>query len=158
MRLALYEPDMAPNVGAAIRVAACFGAGLDIIGPCGFPLGSKDLKRAAMDYARLAPPLLYASWAAFLEHISGRPGRLVLMTTRGDTPLYDFAFEPSDIVLMGRESTGAPQVVHNAAAARLFIPLTPDARSLNVAVAAAVTLGEARRQIGYPAPSDSNIM
>lgn len=149
MRLALYEPDMAPNVGASIRVAACFGVALDVVSPCGFPVDAKDLKRAAMDYARLAPPVLHASWRAFLESPSRREGRLVLMTTKGATPLYDFAFAEDDVVLMGRESAGVPDAVHAAADARLFIPLAPDARSLNVAVAAAVALGEARRQVGY---------
>ncbi|MEQ8750581.1 MAG: TrmH family RNA methyltransferase [Amphiplicatus sp.] len=149
MRLALYEPDMAPNVGAAIRAAACFGAGIDVIGPCGFPLDSNDLKRAAMDYAALAPPLLHSGWRAFLESPSRREGRLVLMTTRGATSLYDFAFTESDIILMGRESAGAPDEVHAEADARLFIPIAPGARSLNIAVAAAVALSEARRRTGW---------
>ncbi len=149
MRLALYQPDMAPNVGAAIRAAACFGAGIDVIGPCGFPLDSKDLKRAAMDYALLAPPLLHAGWRAFLESPSRRGGRLVLMTTKGAAPLYDFAFSETDIILMGRESAGAPDEVHAEADARLFIPMAKGARSLNIAVAAAVALSEARRQTGW---------
>lgn len=157
MRLALYEPDIAGNLGAAIRVAACFGAAIDVVGPCGFPLDSKDLKRAAMDYARLAPPLLHASWPAFLQSPSCGAGRLVLLTTAGASSLYDFAFARDDIILMGRESAGAPEAVHAAADARLLIPMAPGARSLNVAVAAAVALSEARRQVGYASVSDSTI-
>lgn len=147
MRLALYEPDIAANVGATIRIAACFGAELEIVGPCGFPIDSKDLKRAAMDYAALAPPLLHSGWRAFLESPSRRGGRLVLMTTKGDTPLHDFAFAEGDVVLMGRESAGVPDEIRAAADARVVIPMAPGARSLNVAVAAAVTLAEARRQL-----------
>ncbi|MEE2692490.1 MAG: TrmH family RNA methyltransferase [Pseudomonadota bacterium] len=149
MRLALYEPDMPPNVGAAIRAAACFGAGVDVIGPCGFPLDARDLRRAAMDYASLAPPLLHAGWRAFLDSPSRRGGRLVLMTTRGAGSLYDFSFAETDVILMGRESAGAPEAVHEAADARLLIPMAKGARSLNIAVAAAVALSEARRQTGW---------
>ncbi|GAB4531429.1 MAG: tRNA (cytidine(34)-2'-O)-methyltransferase [Amphiplicatus sp.] len=149
MRLALYQPDMAGNVGAAIRAAACFGAGLDVIEPCGFPLDARDIRRAAMDYAALAAPVRHASWRAFLESPERRGGRLALLTTRAATPLWDFAFRPGDVILVGRESAGAPEEVHAAADARLVIPLAAGARSLNVAVAGAIALAEARRQIGY---------
>ncbi len=149
MRAALFQPDIPQNTGAIMRVAACFGAGLDIIGPCGFPLDSRDLRRAAMDYGALAPPVLHSGWTAFLESAERRSGRLVLLTTRGATSLYDFVFEPTDILMLGRESAGAPADVHAAAEARLVIPLAAGARSLNVAVAAAVALSEARRQAGW---------
>ncbi|MBB5519460.1 tRNA (cytidine(34)-2'-O)-methyltransferase [Amphiplicatus metriothermophilus] len=149
MRLALYQPDMAGNVGAAIRVAACFGAGLDIIEPCGFPLDARDIRRAAMDYAALAAPVRHASWRAFCDSPERRGGRLLLLTTRAARPIWEFAFQPDDVILLGRESAGAPEAVHAAADARLLIPLAPGARSLNVAVAGAVALAEARRQIGY---------
>lgn len=145
MRLALYQPDIPQNVGAAIRAAACFGAGLDIVEPCGFPLDSREVRRVAMDYGALAPPAAHRSWAAFLE--TKGPGRLVLMTTKAETALWDFEFRPGDIILMGRESAGAPDEVHEAADARLSIPLAPGARSLNIATAAAVALAEARRQL-----------
>lgn len=144
MRLALYQPDIPANVGAAIRVAACFGAGLDIIGPCGFPLDSKDLRRAAMDYGALAPPRLHDGWGSFLA--ARGAGRLVLLTTKAATAIYEFDFRSDDIVLMGRESAGVPADVHEGADARLLIPMAEGARSLNVAVAAAVALSEARRR------------
>ena len=149
MRLALYQPDMAPNVGAAIRVAACFGAGLDIIEPCGFPLDSRDIKRVAMDYGALAPPTAHAGWRAFLE--TRGASRLVLMTTKASEPIWDFRFRPGDILLMGRESAGVPDEVHEAADARVLIPLAPEARSLNLVVAAGIGLAEASRQLAREA-------
>lgn len=147
MRLALYQPDIPQNVGAAIRAAACFGAGLDIIEPCGFPLDSREIKRVAMDYGALAPPLAHIGWRAFQKSLGG--ARLILLTTKADESIWEFEFRETDTLLMGRESQGAPQEVHAAAAARLYIPLAPGARSLNVAVAASVALAEARRQIGW---------
>ena len=132
MRLALYQPDIPQNVGAAIRAAACFGAQMDVVEPCGFPLDSREVRRVAMDYGAAAAPQAHASWAAFLASCDG--DRLV---------------RANDIILMGRESAGAPEEVHAAADARLRIPLAPRARSLNLAVAAAVALAEARRQIGW---------
>lgn len=147
MRLALFQPDIPQNTGAAIRAAACFGAGVDIIEPCGFPLDSREVKRVAMDYGALAAPVAHPDWAAFTEASADR--RLILMTTRSETPLWDFRFRSNDILLMGRESAGVPEDVHERADARLLIPLAPGARSLNVAVAAAVALAEARRQLGW---------
>lgn len=149
MRLALFQPDIPQNAGAAIRVAACFGAALDIIEPCGFPLDSKALRRTALDYGALATPALHASWPAFLKSPERNAGRLVLLTTKAAAALWDFSFRESDILMTGRESEGAPDEVHAAADARLCIPLAPGARSLNVAVAAAVALAEARRQLRY---------
>lgn len=147
MRLALYQPDIPQNVGAAIRAAACFGAEMDVVEPCGFPLDSRELRRAAMDYGAMAPPRPHSGWTAFLETVG--KARLVLLTTKAEETIWDFRFQPEDIILMGRESAGAPEEVHERADARLKIPLAPGARSLNVAVAAAVTLAEARRQIGW---------
>lgn len=144
MRLVLYQPDIAANVGAAIRVAACFGAGLDIIEPCGFPMKQRELRRAAMDYGALAPPVPHDSWEAWTE---SRVGRTILLTTRADMALYDFTFEAGDALLIGRESAGVPDAVHAAADARLSIPMAPGARSLNMAVSAAVALAEAQRQL-----------
>lgn len=151
MRLALYQPDIPQNVGAAIRAAACFGAGVDIIEPSGFPLDSRAVKRVAMDYGALAAPVAHRSWAAFLEARGG--ARLVLLTTRAETPLWDFRFHAADILLVGRESAGAPDEVHARADVRLAIPLAPGARCLNVAVAAAIALAEARRQLEWKARS-----
>ncbi len=147
MRLALYQPDIPQNVGAAIRAAACFGARLDIIEPCGFPLDSREIKRVAMDYGALAAPAAHSGWNAFLQTVGEK--RLILLTTKAEETIWDFDFREDDILLMGRESAGTPEEVHAAVAARLRIPLAPDARSLNVAVAAAVTLAEARRQVGW---------
>jgi len=149
MRLALFQPDIPQNVGAAIRAAACFGAGLDIIEPCGFPLDSREIRRVAMDYGALAQPVAHAGWSAFEAQAKSTGSRILLLTTKADAAIWDFSFEPDDILLMGRESAGAPEEIHDAADVRLTIPLAPGARSLNVAVAAAVALAEARRQIGW---------
>jgi tRNA (cytidine/uridine-2'-O-)-methyltransferase len=149
MRLVLYQPDIPQNVGAAIRVAACFGAVLDIVEPSGFPLDAKEIRRVALDYAALAPPTVHASWNEFLRAYSPE-SRLVLLTTRGEVDLWDFRFRADDTILVGRESAGAPDEVHAAADARLRIPLAEGARALNVAVAAAVALAEARRQLRRP--------
>ena len=147
MRLALYQPDIPQNVGAAIRAAACFGAELDVIEPCGFPLDSREVRRVAMDYGARATPTAHSGWKAFCE--TRGSSRLILLTTAADQSIWDFAFRPDDILLMGRESAGAPEEVHAAADARLLIPLAPGVRSLNIHVAAAVALAEARRQVGW---------
>ena len=122
MRLALFQPDIPQNLGAAIRLAACLGVALDVIEPCGFPLSDAAIRRAAMDYATLAEVTRHAGWADFRAE-SARSGRLVLFTTRATTPFHDFAFAPDDVLLFGRESAGVPEEVHNAADARLLIPL-----------------------------------
>lgn len=149
MRLALYEPDIPQNLGAFIRLAACLGTPLDIIEPCGFPVDDKRIRRAAMDYYDQATVVRHASWQAFQRD---RPaGRLVLLTTAGAELLPRATFQPSDILLFGRESAGVPAPVHAAADLRLRIPLQPGLRSLNVALAAAMVLGEALRQTaGFP--------
>ncbi len=147
LRLALYQPDIPQNVGAAIRAAACFGAAAEIIEPCGFPLNARDVRRAAMDYSAMAPPAAHASWRAFLDTVGG--ARLVLLTTAGDASLWSFGFRDDDILILGRESAGVPQEVHDAASARLRIPMAEGARSLNVATAGAIALAEARRQLGW---------
>ncbi len=147
MRLALYQPDIPQNVGAAIRVAACFAAGVDIIEPCGFPLAAREVRRVAMDYSALAPPAAHPNWSAFLRACGS--ARLVLLTTKADRSIWDFQFRRDDIVILGRESAGAAPEIHDAAHARLRIPLAPGARYLNVAVAAAVAHAEARRQLGW---------
>lgn len=153
MRLALYQPDIPQNLGAALRLSAAFAIDLDIIEPCGFPLGDKAIKRAAMDYAACAKVSHHASWDAYLAFVAAlpAPSRLVLMTTKGAQPLYDFQFQPGDVLLMGRESAGVPDDVHARADARLFIPMSPQARSINVINAAAMALGEGLRQVrGFP--------
>lgn len=147
MRLALYEPDIPQNTGALLRLAACFGVGVDLIEPFGFLYDDRRLRRAALDYAALAEVARHPSWAAF---VAARPpdSRLVLMTTSGDMALDRFAFAPTDTILLGRESAGVPAEVHEAADARVVIRLRRAARSLNVAQAGAIALYEALRQTG----------
>ncbi len=151
MRLALFQPDIPQNLGAALRLGACLGVPIDVIEPCGFPLSERAVRRAALDYAEKAEVMRHASWASFLESVRGR---LLLFTTQGAEPLYSFRCRADDVLLFGRESAGAPPEVHQAADARLYIPLAPGARSLNVVNAAAMALGEALRQTGtFPLPA-----
>ena len=145
MRLALFEPDQAGNVGTIIRLAACLGVPLDIVEPCGFPFSDRALKRAGMDYAELAAVTRHASWAAFEGRL---PGRLILFTTRGAVPIHEARFEADDTLLMGSESRGAPGEVHARADLRVRIPQIEGTRSLNIAVAAGIGLAEALRQAG----------
>lgn len=153
MRLALFQPDIPQNLGAALRLGACLGVPVDVIEPCGFPLSDRAVRRAAMDYGGKAEVVRHAGWGEFLMR---REGRLVLFTTRGAEPFQDFRFQPSDVLLFGRESAGAPEEVHAAADARLCIPLVGGARSLNVVTAAAMALGEALRQTtGFPTAAGS---
>jgi Predicted rRNA methylase (SpoU class) len=146
MRLALFEPDIPQNTGALIRLGACFGVPIDIIEPCGFLWSEPKLKRAGMDYLGEADITRHASWARFRAARSD--ARLVLLTTKGAVSYLDFAFAPSDILLLGRESAGVPPEVHEAADARLLIPMRTGLRSLNVAMAGAIVLSEALRQTG----------
>ncbi|MBM3565826.1 MAG: tRNA (cytidine(34)-2'-O)-methyltransferase [Alphaproteobacteria bacterium] len=144
--LALFQPDIAQNAGNMIRTAAALGVAVDLIGPMGFVWGDKKLKRAGMDYLDRAAVTRHLSWEAFLQAAAGR--RLVLLTTQGETPYADFRFRAGDILLTGSESQGAPDEVHRAAFARVRIPMRAGLRSLNVAAAAAMVLGEALRQTG----------
>jgi tRNA (cytidine/uridine-2'-O-)-methyltransferase len=150
MRLALYQPDIPQNAGAMIRLAACLGVGLEVIEPCGFLLDDRRLQRAALDYRAHCRLTAHRSWEAFQATRRGGalPGRLVLLTTRGAVGHLDFAFRPDDILLLGRESAGVPPSVHAAAEAAVAVPLRPGLRSLNLALAAALVLGEALRQTG----------
>jgi tRNA (cytidine/uridine-2'-O-)-methyltransferase len=147
LRLALYEPDIPQNTGALLRLAACFGVGVDLIEPLGFLYDDRRLKRAALDYAALAEVARHPSWAAFLARRAPE-SRLVLMTTAGSVALDRFAFAPTDTILLGRESAGVPDAVHAAVDARVVIRLRRAARSLNVAQAGAIALYEALRQTG----------
>lgn len=143
MRLALFQPAIPQNVGACIRLSACFGVELHIIEPTGFRLDDRAMKRAALDYGPLAHMTRHADWDAFQRYRA--PGRLVLFTTRGATPLPDFTFQPDDVLLFGSEPTGAPDFVHEAADARVVIPLQSGARSLNLSVSAGIALWEGLR-------------
>lgn len=148
MRIALYHPDIPQNAGSLLRLGACLGIAVDIIEPCGFLLDDRKLKRAGMDYLDLAEMTRHRSWEAFL---AARQGRLVLLTTKASDSHLDFAFRPDDILLLGRESVGAPDEVHAAADARICIPMRPGARSINLAMAATLVAGEALRQThGFP--------
>jgi tRNA (cytidine/uridine-2'-O-)-methyltransferase len=145
IRRALNEPDIAPNVGAILRLMACLDIGIDVIEPCGFVWSEPKLRRAGMDYLDRVALKRYASWTHYLE--TAAPKRLVLLTTRGAIPLPRFAFAPGDTLLFGRESAGVPETVHARADARVTIPLAAGARSLNVAVAAGIASAEALRQL-----------
>jgi tRNA (cytidine/uridine-2'-O-)-methyltransferase len=145
MRIALFQPDIAGNVGTILRLSACFGVPVDIIEPCGFPFSERSLKRAGMDYAPQAEIRRHADWAAFHASL---PGRLILLSTKGETLLADAGFLADDVLLLGSETAGAPDFVHRAADRTIRIPLRAGFRSLNVAVAAGIALHEAMRQTG----------
>jgi tRNA (cytidine/uridine-2'-O-)-methyltransferase len=146
MRLALFQPAIPQNVGACIRLSACFGVELNIIEPTGFAFDDRAMKRAALDYGPLSHMRRHADWDAFQRDRGA--GRLVLFTTRGAVSLPHFEFQPDDVLLFGREDAGAPDHVHEAADARVVIPLRPEARSLNLSVSAGIALFEALRQTG----------
>jgi tRNA (cytidine/uridine-2'-O-)-methyltransferase len=145
MRLALFQPDQAGNVGTILRTCACLGVPVDIIDPCGFPWSDRALRRAGMDYAELAELRRHADWEAFASQFDGR---LVLLTTSGGTRLPEARFEAGDVLLVGSESAGAPAHVHQRADLRVRIPQAPGTRSLNIAVAAGIAMAEALRQTG----------
>lgn len=148
MELALYQPDIPQNTGAMIRTCACLGVPLHIIEPCGFPFSDKGLRRAGLDYLELAEITRHDSWDHFETWRKGSGKRLVLLTTKAAMPYTDFEFRSGDILLAGRESAGVPEALHKCADASVKIPMQKGARSLNVAVAAAMVLGEAVRQMG----------
>ena len=152
MRIIMYQPDIPQNAGTLFRLAACLGLAVEVIEPCGFLLDDRRLRRAGMDYIEGLSLLRHRSWPAFAAARADTPGRLVLLTTAATLPYTAFAFAPDDALLLGRESAGVPDEVHAAADARVVVPMRPPARSLNVAVAAAMVLGEALRQTGqFPA-------
>lgn len=151
MYLALYEPDIPQNAGSLIRLGACLDVPVDIIEPCGFLFTDRALKRAGMDYLDKAEVHRHSSWAAFLAAQRVRGGRLILLTSKATLPYTQYDYSAGDTLLLGRESAGAPGEVHDAAGIRLRIPLKPGLRSLNVAQAGAMVLGEALRQTkGFP--------
>jgi tRNA (cytidine/uridine-2'-O-)-methyltransferase len=143
MRLALFEPDQPGNTGTLIRFAACMDIAVDVIEPCGFPFSRAALRRAGLDYLNHAQLAHHTSFDAFM---AARSGRLVLVTTRAEHAYTDFAYRADDTILMGRESAGVPDAVHDRADARVRIPMAAGMRSLNVALAAAMVTGEALRQ------------
>ena len=150
LTLALFQPDIPQNCGTMLRLCACLGIAAAIIEPAGFPASDRSFRRAGMDYLDHVALARHASWRAF-EDWRGETGRrLLLLSTKADRVYWDFSFAAGDILLVGRESAGVPDEVHDAADARLVIPITPPLRSLNVAVAAAIVVGEALRQLRLP--------
>lgn len=146
-RLALFQPDIPQNTGTLLRLAACLSFGVDVIEPCGFIWDEKRMRRAGMDYLDQVEICRHSGWAAFTRQAQDQGRRLVLMTTKGATRLDEFFFTPHDTLIMGRESAGVPDEVADAAHVRLRIPLAAGLRSLNVAVAATLAMGEALRQL-----------
>lgn len=146
MRIALYEPEIAGNVGAVLRLAACMGAAVDLIEPMGFAWDDRRVRRTAMDYIDHVSVTRHADFAAFRDSIGSR--RLVLFTTKSRQSAYDFCFEPHDVLLFGKESAGVPVEVADACDHRVRVPMRPEVRSLNLATSAALALGEALRQTG----------
>ncbi|MDZ7587927.1 MAG: tRNA (cytidine(34)-2'-O)-methyltransferase [Parasphingorhabdus sp.] len=149
MRIALYQPEIAGNVGTILRTSACFGIAVDIIEPCGFAFSQRALRRAGMDYIDPALITRYADWQSFASSLG--TARQILFSSKGTQSHTDFSFRPSDILLFGSEGAGVPAEVHDSANARVRIPMKTGMRSLNLAVSVAIALGEALRQIeGYP--------
>jgi tRNA (cytidine/uridine-2'-O-)-methyltransferase len=156
MRIALYQPDIPQNTGTLLRLAACMGVPVDVIGPAGFDLSDRSLRRAGLDYLAHVDLTRHESWEVFeMTRRATQPvSRIVLLTSHGSVPHTAFRFDPSDTLMLGRESAGVPEAVHAAVDARVRIPIAPGLRSLNIAVAGAIVLGEALRQTeGYPKPS-----
>lgn len=145
--LALYQPDIAGNTGTLIRLSACLGTQLHIIAPAGFRHDDKALRRAGMDYAALASVVRHDDFATFAQMTSAQDRRIILASTKGEIPHTSFAFEAGDLLLLGRESSGVPNEVHDCANARVFIPMHKGARSINQAVSGGIILSEALRQL-----------
>jgi tRNA (cytidine/uridine-2'-O-)-methyltransferase len=148
LNLALYQPDIPQNTGTILRMAACLGVAVEVIGPAGFDMSDRSLRRAGLDYIEKARIIRHASFADFEAERRLTGCRLVLLTTAATLPYTAFTFAPGDILMLGRESAGVPAEVHDAADARILIPMRAGLRSLNIAVAAAMVLGEALRQTG----------
>ena len=148
MKIALYEPDIPQNTGTILRLAACLGLDAHLIEPAGFPVTDRAFRRAGMDYLDRVALTRHASWDAFENWRRAAGLRLVLFTTRAGTGYLDHRYTPEDVLLFGRESAGVPEAVHAAADVRLIIPIRPGLRSLNVAMACAMAVGEALRQTG----------
>lgn len=148
VRIALYQPDIAGNTGTILRMAACLGLAVDLIEPAGFDISNRALKRAGMDYLEMAALTRHVDFQRFEEQRRTEGRRLVLLSTRAELPYTQFVFRDGDVLLFGRESAGVPEAVHDDANARLLIPMRGGGRSLNVALAAAMVVGEALRQLG----------
>jgi tRNA (cytidine/uridine-2'-O-)-methyltransferase len=148
MQVALFQPDIPQNTGTILRLCACLDVTAHIIEPAGFPVSDRHFRRAGMDYLDQVSVVRHDSWSTFEHWRKDAGSRLILFTTRSSTSYLDYRFGAADILLFGRESAGVPEDVFVAADARLVIPIMPGLRSMNVAMAAAMALGEARRQLG----------
>jgi len=145
LHVALYEPDIPQNTGTVLRMAACLGIPVEVIEPCGFVWGGKHMRRSGMDYLDHVDVTRHLNWAAFQSGLAGQ--RRVLLSTKAEQPYTVFGFHPGDVLILGRESAGVPDEVHDAVDARVTIPLKPGLRSFNLAIAAAMVAGEALRQL-----------
>jgi tRNA (cytidine/uridine-2'-O-)-methyltransferase len=148
IRIALYQPDIAGNTGTILRMAACLGIAVDIVEPAGFDISDRNLRRAGMDYLEMAALTRYVDFDRFEKWRLGEGRRLLLFSTKAEMSYTDFSYADDDILLFGRESAGVPDHVHDNADASLLIPMKGGGRSLNVALAAAMAVGEAIRQFG----------
>jgi tRNA (cytidine/uridine-2'-O-)-methyltransferase len=147
--LALYQPDIPQNAGTMLRMAACLGIGADIIEPAGFPVSDRHFRRSGMDYLDQVDIRRHISWNSFNADRTRESVRLILLTTKAATAHTSFQFHPNDIIMVGRESAGVPQDVHDSVDARIIIPMRQELRSINVAISAAIVVGEALRQLGH---------
>ncbi len=145
--IALYQPDIAQNLGTTLRTAACFGCHTHIIEPCGFPFDDRKLKRSGMDYIDFSTITRHASWQHFVHWLESSQHRLILTTTKTNQAYTHFTFTDNDIIMAGRESAGVPDEVHDYCKNRVTIPMQGTSRSMNVAVSTAIILSEAVRQI-----------
>lgn len=148
-RIVLYQPDLAHNLGSILRLGACFGVPVHVIDPCGFPLDDKRIRQRALDYGEKVEMVRHVSWEAFQMHRKAVGGRLVLASTKAAISLYDWHFSDDDWLLFGRESAGVPEFMYTCTDANVIIPMHPDVRSFNVAMACAIVVSEARRQLYF---------
>ena len=148
MRIALYQPEIAGNLGTILRTCACLDVPVDIIEPCGFPFSDRSLKRAGMDYFDHVEYTRHADWDAFRATVISRNARIILLSSKAEHPHHGFAYRNSDILLFGSEGSGVPPTIHDQCDGRITIPMKPGMRSLNLAVSAGMALGEALRQTG----------
>lgn len=152
MRLALYQPEIPQNTGTLMRLCACMGISLDIIHPCGFAWNDRHLRRAGMDYMDMAAVHHHTHWDAFHGWTARESYRLILLDTKAETPYIDFPFQNKDILVAGQESRGVPEDIFQFIPNRVYIPMAPHCRSLNVSLAAAMVIGEGMRQLNeFPA-------
>lgn len=145
--IVLYQPDIPENLGSILRLSACFGTALHIIEPCGFPLDDKRIRRVGMDYISHVTMQRHSSPRAFLDFAQEK--RTILLSTKAATPLYNFTFQPDDLLIFGRESAGVPSDFHEQMIQRVIIPMAGEVRSLNLATSAAIVLSEATRQLQW---------